>query len=614
MTMKRLQLLLVALAFGFSVSAKEYHVAKTGDDSNNGTSESPFLTIQAAADVAEAGDVITIHKGVYRESISPPRGSDSKSNPIVYQAAAGEKVEIKGSEVIGSWVKFSGTVWKASVSNELFGSYNPYKDLVHGDWFNDKGRIHHTGEVYLNGQSLWEMALLEKVLHPKPVADNWDPEGSTYTWFCESDNENTYIYANFHEANPNKELVEINVRPTCFYPDSTGINFITVRGLHMSQAATQWAPPTAEQFGLIGTNWSKGWIIENNVIRNSKCSGITLGKHGDEFDNTSENSAEGYVETINRALDRGWSKENIGSHVIRNNTISDCGVCGIAGARGVEHTLIENNVIERIGGLNLEKMYECAAIKFHFCKHSLIRGNTFRHCINAAGIWLDVDNVNTRVSGNVFEDIETITAALYSEMNPGLNLVDNNIFWDIRRAASVAGKTNADAPTDLVEGSAVRADCNEELVVAHNFFGKVEAYAVAFSLIQSARPSQGRTGLCRSNSALNNVFFACPHRVHLGRREENISDGNLYEKRQDSLSFQIAYPEPPCRQNLDGWQKYFDLDSHSTLAKLSAEYDAASGTVQWECVSGGQPECVELSMVDNTTVGPAITKQQQKGK
>ena len=34
----------------------------------------------------------------------------------------------------------------------------------------------------------------------------------------------------------------------------------------MSQAATQWAPPTAEQIGLIGTNWSKGWIIENNVI------------------------------------------------------------------------------------------------------------------------------------------------------------------------------------------------------------------------------------------------------------------------------------------------------------------------------------------------------------
>jgi alpha-L-arabinofuranosidase len=37
----------------------------------------------------------------------------------------------------------------------------------------------------------------------------------------------------------------------------------------MSQAATPWAPPTAEQVGLIGTNWSKGWIIENNTVSDS---------------------------------------------------------------------------------------------------------------------------------------------------------------------------------------------------------------------------------------------------------------------------------------------------------------------------------------------------------
>ncbi|MDA3926745.1 MAG: hypothetical protein PF904_18825 [Kiritimatiellae bacterium] len=52
------------------------------------------------------------------------------------------------------------------------------------------------------------------------------------------------------------------------------------------------APPTAEQSGLIGNHWSKGWIIEDNTISHSVCSGIALGKHGDEFDNTSANSAE----------------------------------------------------------------------------------------------------------------------------------------------------------------------------------------------------------------------------------------------------------------------------------------------------------------------------------
>ena len=44
------------------------------------------------------------------------------------------------------------------------------------------------------------------------------------------------------------------------------VNYITVSGFYLAHAATQWAPPTAEQEGLIGPYWSKGWIIENNYI------------------------------------------------------------------------------------------------------------------------------------------------------------------------------------------------------------------------------------------------------------------------------------------------------------------------------------------------------------
>ena len=91
---------------------------------------------------------------------------------------------------------------------------------------------------------------------------------------------NTTIWANFHKYNPNKELVEISTRRTCFYPEKPGINYITISGFNISQAATQWAAPTAEQIGMIATHWNKGWIIENNVISDSKCSGITLGKDG----------------------------------------------------------------------------------------------------------------------------------------------------------------------------------------------------------------------------------------------------------------------------------------------------------------------------------------------
>jgi alpha-N-arabinofuranosidase len=83
--------------------AAELHVATSGDDANAGTRAAPLRTIQRAADLAQPGDVITVHGGVYRERIAPPRGGQSEQKRIVYQAAPGEKVEIKGSEIVKNW-------------------------------------------------------------------------------------------------------------------------------------------------------------------------------------------------------------------------------------------------------------------------------------------------------------------------------------------------------------------------------------------------------------------------------------------------------------------------------------------------------------------------------
>lgn len=482
----RIQLFLMAVTMSLSLAAKDFHVAKNGADTNSGNENAPFLTIQKASEMAQPGDVIIVHEGVYRERITPVRGGESDAKRIVYRTADGEKVEVKGSEIIDNWQPFSGTVWKATIPNSLFGKYNPYKDLVKGDWFNDKGRIHHTGEVYLNNKSLWEMEILEKVLNPKPVKDNFDPKGSTYTWYCESDEENTYIYANFHESDPNKELVEINVRKACFYPDTTNINYITIRGFHMSQAATQWAPPTAEQIGLIGTNWSKGWIIENNVIRNSKCSGITLGKHGDEYDNTSENSAEGYVETIKRATSRGWSKENIGSHIIRNNTISDCEQTGICGSMGGVFSIIENNDIYNIWSKRMWTGAEMGGIKIHASIDMIIKNNRLANC--GRGLWLDWMAQGTRVTGNLLYN--NTTDDLFVEVNHGPFLIENNI---------------------LLSDLSIR-DWSEGGAYVHNLIAgntelRPQSRETPYQLPHSTEVGGLKTTLCGDNRYFNNIFI-----------------------------------------------------------------------------------------------------------
>ncbi|MHC4476670.1 MAG: DUF1565 domain-containing protein [Planctomycetota bacterium] len=264
--MKKLALISLVGLLSQTLFAGEWHVSVKGSDENDGSASKPLKTISAAARIAQPGDVIIVHSGAYRERINPPRGGESDSERIVYQAAKGEKVVIKGSEVVTGWKHIKDGVWKITIPNLFFGKYNPYKDVIVGDWFKGNNRVHHTGEVYLNGRSLFEKASLDEVMDPKPHPDAVDKQASLHTWYCQSDDKETAIWANFHEYNPNKELVEINVRDACFYPDTPGRNYITVRGFRMSQAATQWAAPTAEQIGLIGTHWSKGWIIEDNVI------------------------------------------------------------------------------------------------------------------------------------------------------------------------------------------------------------------------------------------------------------------------------------------------------------------------------------------------------------
>ena len=404
-------LLLAPLA---ATHAADFHVAPSGNDANPGTQAAPLRTIQRAADLAQPGDGIAVHQGVYRERIKPPRGGESDQKRIVYQAAPGEKVEIKGSEVVKNWVKVQDDVWKATLPNSFFGGFNPYSDLIHGDWFSPRGRRHHTGAVYLNGDWLTEAVKLDDVLKPA---------GTTPLWFAQVDKDNTTIWAQFKGVNPNEQLVEINVRRTVFYPEKPGMNYITVRGFTLRHAATPWAPPTAEQVGLVGTHWSKGWIIENNVISHSICSGIALGKYGDEWDNTSANTAEGYVKTIERALKNGWNRETIGHHVVRNNTISHCEQAGIVGSLGAVFSVVSGNVIHDIHVRRLFSGAEMAGIKLHAAIDVAIRNNhIYRTC---RGLWLDWMAQGTRVSGNLFHD--NAGEDLFVEVNHGPFLVDNNL-------------------------------------------------------------------------------------------------------------------------------------------------------------------------------------------
>jgi parallel beta-helix repeat protein len=76
----------------FALAAK-YYVGKNGSDKNPGTENSPWLTIQKAADTLQPGDTVLIRQGIYPEKVRPAK-SGRNGMFITYQNYGSEEVII----------------------------------------------------------------------------------------------------------------------------------------------------------------------------------------------------------------------------------------------------------------------------------------------------------------------------------------------------------------------------------------------------------------------------------------------------------------------------------------------------------------------------------------
>ena len=407
--------------------------------SGNGKENSPFKTISEAAKLAKAGDEVLVFPGVYREYVDPANAG-TEDKPIVYRSIEPRKAVITGAEIVNNWKKYDGDVWVSIIGNGIFNDYNPYTTKVFGDWyFADNA---HTGEVYLNGRSMFEVYSLDDVLDPKVDMKSWDKSFTVYTWYTEQKDGSTIIYANFHGIDPNVECVEINVRRNCFYPSKTGVGYITLSGFVVKQAATQWAPPTAYQEGMVGPHWSKGWVIENCEVSDSKCVGISLGKYLQPNNENKwslgrvKHGTQTERDAICQAQLEGWTKEKIGSHIIRGCDIHDCEQAGIVGHLGCAFSIIEDNHIHHINNKQQLKGAEIGGIKLHAAIDVIFRRNHIHHCTR--GIWLDWQAQGTRVTQNLMHDNNpplgtelpqelSLGEDIFVEVSHGPTLIDNNI-------------------------------------------------------------------------------------------------------------------------------------------------------------------------------------------
>ena len=563
---------------------KIYVSAKAWRD-GDGSQARPFKHINDAAKIARPGDEVLVAPGIYREYVDPVNAGTEEA-PITYRSTEPLGAVITGAEEIKSWLPYEGSVWMARIPNSLFGSYNPYTTYVYGDWY-FAGRSKHTGCVYLNGKALYEADSLEACLKGEVYECSWEPEASVYKWYAQQEGDETVLYANFQGADPNRENVEINVRRECFMPSKTGVNYITVSGFTVTQAATTWAPPAAYQDGMIGPHWSKGWIIEDCDISNSKCAGISLGKYydpdNDHYFTTKHVKSPTQMErdAVCRGQYHGWLKEKVGSHIVRRCNIHHCEQGGIIGRMGGVFSLIEDNHIHHINNMMELGGAEIAGIKMHAAIDVVYRRNYIHHC--TMGIWCDWEAQGTRITQNLFHDNQRPAFAkqlkggmmsqdIFVEVGHGPTLIDNNIL--------------------LSEASLRMA--TEGVAMVHNLIcgaltcvgGGTGAWYTPYHIPHRTEVMGFMTILHGDDRFYNNIFVqkwpAAPFTVI-----HDSDDGQDEENREVGTHVMDEYP------TYEEWIAQFDMDTDTPdMAKLAPAHEGRLPVwVEGNAYLGGAKAC-----------------------
>lgn len=504
-------------------------------DSNEGSAGRPFASIGRAAEVLQAGEKVIISSGTYREFVQPARGGKSNAEMISYEAETGASVVISGAAVFREeWVTslspagqpFSHKLWMAPLKEDYFPGSNPFsiqnaseEDIDLMPWAEDwKGHFPYTlgrGMIFQDGRRLVQMAEYTDMI--RLPGSYWiGPEAK-------------FIHIQpYNEADPNEAEMEISVHQQLFSPEKSGSSFIHLKGLEFEKAGNGF-PRVGT--GAVFVNGGSHWIIEDCKVSQCNSVGIEAGARVKE-------------RAVSTREENAAADTHKGGFIIRNNEVFECGTGGIQG-HNVFHSLIQNNHIHHIGWQNVERYWECAAIKILVVQNSLATGNVIHDVEGASAIWFDWDIRNSRISGNIIYDIApNYNGAVFIEASQVPNSIDNNFFWNI----GSFGVALYD--TDLCR-------------VANNFFGKSQV--PISSRVNTHRTLNGRLLTSKDNQMVNNIFYHV-ERPSIVQSAENTHDYNLIIPEKSDM---------PSSEKWDKHSKTLDAGFVFDRSKLELEVRAS---------------------------------------
>lgn len=186
-------------------------------DKNPGSRTKPLKTISAAVSKVQAGDKVIIHAGEYRETVII-KASGTNEAPIVIEAAPGETVVIKGSDVISGWTLDHDAIWKARLPKL------PPRSTDANDasfWIaNEIHRVFIRDGILLGAIHLRRVSVKDRLQPGNFFQDTGD--STLYVWLPDS-------------SDPNKARVEAAVRAA--WMNIMG-SYVAVRRLEMRHAST----------------------------------------------------------------------------------------------------------------------------------------------------------------------------------------------------------------------------------------------------------------------------------------------------------------------------------------------------------------------------------------
>ena len=553
---------------------REIHVSATdpaASDDNDGSESAPFRTIGRAAEAAEPGTRIRIHAGLYRECVRPARGGTDPKHMISYEAFGDGDVVISASEEVRNFIPSEGwmlnrnwgaeqpedvRVWEYDLDPDLFRGYNPFcaVNILHDRLFIEYDKtdmityLNRRGCVFCDGKPLKQV----------PLYNGMSKEDNTY--WVEANGMKVHFRLE-NDEDPADHRIEVTVREQCFAPDKPFLNYIRVKGLVCEHAATGAPVP---QRGAISAHRGHHWIIEDCTVYWTNGVAIDVGNECWHHTHRPD--------------------EIIGYSVIRNCSIQDAGVCGIAGMFA-ERMLIEGNVIEGTGWQKMELSWEAGAIKLHNSVNGLIRNNVFRNTFRADHLWLDCGNVNNRITGNLFTDgIEQREAIFIECTRDGINLIDHNIIWNVEGRfdpAKVPQEPGSSGwyklrENEAVNGYGVYGEGTDRLYVSHNLIGKCRHSGYYLKPVPFRMHGTLRGGTSRDAKITNNIFYDCGEAAIVFPTRDNTAEGNLYVRMQGGY-LRVMYPEPEVCLDLPSWKEFLGFDREGQNAWFDIDVDEDTG-------------------------------------